>query len=85
MNGSKTLRLDYIIRILYHLQVLLFVIGDKVLQKKKNTHGNVFFSPWYFQASITKELLWIKKKKEIQSCRISVILEKAFVCSESRP
>lgn len=62
--------------------VLLFVIGDKVLQK---THMEMFggFFSWYFQTSVTKEVLWIKK--EIQNCRLSVILEKAFVGSESRP
>lgn len=40
MNGSKTLRLDYIIRIMYHVQVLVFVIGDKVLQ---NTYMEMSF------------------------------------------
>lgn len=40
MNGSKTLRLDYIIGIMYPIQVLLFVIGDKVLE---NTYMEMSF------------------------------------------
>lgn len=40
MNGSKTLRLDYITGIVYHVQILLFVIVDKLLQ---NTHMEMSF------------------------------------------
>lgn len=57
MNGSKTLRLDYIIRIMYHVQVLLFVIGDKELQ---NTYMGMSFS-WYLQVS--KDVFLDKNKK----------------------
>lgn len=59
MNGSKTLRLDYIIRIMYHVQVLLFVIEDKELQ---NTYmGMSFFV--VFTGFKRKDVFLDKNKK----------------------
>lgn len=57
MNGSKTLRLDYITGIVYHVQILLFVIVDKLLQ---NAHMEMSFF-LYFQAFCTQKDVFVDK------------------------
>lgn len=57
MNGSKTLRLDYITGIVYHVQILLFVIVDKLLQ---NTHMEMSFFCIFRLFVLKKMCLWIK-------------------------
>lgn len=75
MNGSKTQRIRYIIRIMNCMQVLLFVIKDKV-QEYKN--GDIILQS--LQASFIQEDVFSQKFRVVDA-----ILKERFVHAESRP